>query len=97
APLDFVSYLVGTWMKDKVKQMWSAVYCGSRNIFEMCNTNMLVEAYWKFLGKHNRHLDHLVHTLVQLVVPYYTLKQCHQDSNFEGPDIETKKCVAILK
>jgi hypothetical protein len=45
APLNFVSYLLGTWMKDEVKQMWSAVYHGSRNIFEMCDTNMLVEAY----------------------------------------------------
>jgi hypothetical protein len=49
APLDFVSYLVGTWMKDEMKQMWSAVYRGSRNIFEMCDTNMLVEAYMIFL------------------------------------------------
>jgi hypothetical protein len=48
-PLNFVSYLLGTWMKDEVKQMWSAVYCGSRNIFEMCDTNMLVEVYVVFL------------------------------------------------
>jgi hypothetical protein len=53
---------------------------------------------WKFLlGKRNRCLDHLVHTLVEHVVPYYALKQRRQDSNFEGPDIETKKRVAILK
>jgi hypothetical protein len=50
APLDFVSYLAGTWMKDKVKQMWSVVYRRSRNIFEMCDTNMLVEAYMVFLS-----------------------------------------------
>jgi hypothetical protein len=53
---------------------------------------------WKFLlGKRNRRLDHLVHTLVERVVPYYALKQSRQDSNFEGPDIETKKHMAILK
>jgi hypothetical protein len=38
-----------------------------------------------------------VHTLVERVVPYYALKQSRQDSNFEGPDIETKKRMAILK
>jgi hypothetical protein len=53
---------------------------------------------WKFLlGKRNRRLDHLVHTLVERVVPYYALKQRRQDSNFEGPDIETQKRMAILK
>jgi hypothetical protein len=53
---------------------------------------------WKFLlGKHNRRLDHLVHTLVEHVVPYYMLKQRRQDSNFEGPNIKTKKCMAIHK
>ncbi|KAJ7310951.1 hypothetical protein DFH08DRAFT_636334, partial [Mycena albidolilacea] len=96
-------YLVGTWMKDEVKQMWSAVYRGSRSIFKMCDTNMLVEAWhhvlkWKFLlGKHNRRLDHLMHTLIERVVPYYALKTPRQESNFEGPDIKTKKHMAILK
>ncbi|KAJ7343899.1 hypothetical protein DFH08DRAFT_618315, partial [Mycena albidolilacea] len=42
-------------------------------------------------------LDHLVHTLVERVVPYYALKQRRQDLNFEGPDIETQKRMAILK
>jgi hypothetical protein len=53
---------------------------------------------WKFLlGKHNRRLDHLMHTLVERVVPYYALKQRRQDSNFEGLDIKTQKRMAILK
>lgn len=53
---------------------------------------------WKFLlGKRNRRLDHLVHTLVERVIPYYASKQHRQDSNFEGPDIETRKRMAILK
>ncbi|KAJ7322986.1 hypothetical protein DFH08DRAFT_635487, partial [Mycena albidolilacea] len=90
-------------MKDEVVAMWSTVYRGSRSIFEMCDTNMLVEAWhhvlkWKFLlGKRNRRIDHLVHTLVERVVPYYALKQQRQDLNFEGPDIEIKKRIDIHK
>jgi hypothetical protein len=44
APDTFVEYLKETWMKDEVVAMWSAVYRSSRSIFEMCDTNMLVEA-----------------------------------------------------
>jgi hypothetical protein len=50
APPNFMSYLVGTWMKDEVKQMWLVVYRGSCNIFEMCNTNMLVEVHVVYLS-----------------------------------------------
>jgi hypothetical protein len=50
APDTFVQYLEETWMKDEVVAMWSAVYRGSRSIFEMCDTNMLVEAYVIYLS-----------------------------------------------
>ncbi|KAJ7697699.1 hypothetical protein B0H17DRAFT_1197358 [Mycena rosella] len=58
---------------------------------------MLIEVWhhvlkFKFLlGKRNRRLDHLIHTRVDGVLPYYALKQRRQDLGFEGLDIEVKK------
>ncbi|KAJ7331448.1 hypothetical protein DFH08DRAFT_651061, partial [Mycena albidolilacea] len=66
-------------------------------IFEMCDTNKLVEAWHHFLkgkflqGKRNRRIDHLLHILVEQVLLYYSLKQRRQDLGFEGPDVEVKK------
>ncbi|KAJ7233803.1 hypothetical protein C8J57DRAFT_1090296 [Mycena rebaudengoi] len=68
-------------MTEQVVRMWSAVYRTSHSIFEACDTNMLVEAWHhvlngKFLhDKWNHHLDHLLNTLVNGVLLYYTLKQ----------------------
>jgi hypothetical protein len=46
----------------------------------------------KFLqGKRNRRIDHLLHILVERVLPYCSLKQRRQDLGFEGPDVEVKK------
>lgn len=46
----------------------------------------------KFLeGKHNHHLDHLLHVLLDLVVPYYIGRSRRQEFGFEGPDLEVKK------
>ncbi|KAJ7112174.1 hypothetical protein C8R44DRAFT_632265, partial [Mycena epipterygia] len=103
APQSFVDYLKQYWMSEKVVRMWSAVYRTERNIFEACDTNMLIEVWHhvlkgKFLhGKHNRRLDHLLSTLLTQVLPYYALKQCRQELRFEGPDIEVKKRRDILK
>ncbi|KAJ7331319.1 hypothetical protein DFH08DRAFT_966340 [Mycena albidolilacea] len=81
APDTFVQYLEETWMKDEVVAMWW------HHVLK-----------WKFLlGKRNHCIDHLVHTLVERVVPYYALKQKHQDLNFKGPDIEMKKRMDIHK
>ncbi|KAJ7713668.1 hypothetical protein B0H16DRAFT_1809600, partial [Mycena metata] len=88
-------------MSDKV--MWAGVHRTGRNIFEACDTNMLVEAWHhvlkgKFLhGKRNRRLDHLISTLVTEVLPYYALKQRRQAIGFEGPDIEVRKRQDIIQ
>jgi hypothetical protein len=47
APTKFVKYLNSYWMSPQVVKMWSAVYRKDRSIFELCDTNMLVEAYVK--------------------------------------------------
>ncbi|KAJ7739180.1 hypothetical protein B0H16DRAFT_1227623, partial [Mycena metata] len=97
APNEFSGYLKQFWMSEKVVKMWSAVHRTGRNIFEACDTNMLVEAWHhvlkgKFLhGKRNRRVDHLLSTLLTEVLPYYALKQRRQAIGFEGPDIEVKK------
>lgn len=45
APASFTEYLNQYWMKENVLKMWSGVYRTSRNIFELSDTNMLIEAY----------------------------------------------------
>jgi len=44
APADFLAYLMEYWMPPKYVAMWSAVYRQGRSIFEISDTNMLVEA-----------------------------------------------------
>ncbi|KAF7371682.1 hypothetical protein MVEN_00024400 [Mycena venus] len=103
APQAFVEYLTQYWMPEHIVRMWSAVYRKDRNIFEACDTNMLIEAWHhvlkgKFLhNKRNRRMDHLLSTLVTEVLPYYSLKQRRQDLGFEGIDIEVKKREDIVK
>ncbi|KAJ7238362.1 hypothetical protein C8J57DRAFT_1528679 [Mycena rebaudengoi] len=76
--------------------MWSGVYRTARNIYEACDTNMLIEAQIPPY-KRNRRLDHLLHTLLNDVLPYYALKQRRQELGFEGPDLEVKKRKDIIK
>jgi hypothetical protein len=45
APRSFVEYLSKYWMTEHVVQMWSGVYRTARNIYEACDTNMLIEAW----------------------------------------------------
>ncbi|KAJ6592498.1 hypothetical protein B0H19DRAFT_921216 [Mycena capillaripes] len=45
APKAFVEYLAEYWMPTHVVRMWSAVYRKDRNIFQACDTNMLIEAW----------------------------------------------------
>ncbi|KAJ7900815.1 hypothetical protein B0H13DRAFT_1622250 [Mycena leptocephala] len=45
APVSFVDYLKKYWMLEKVVRMWSGLYRTERDIFEACDTNMLIEAY----------------------------------------------------
>ncbi|KAJ7924037.1 hypothetical protein B0H13DRAFT_1549117, partial [Mycena leptocephala] len=76
APQGFVEYLTKYWMPEHIIKMWSAVYRKGRSIFEICDTNMLIEAWHhvlkgKFLHrKRNRRMDHLLDTLLKDVLPY---------------------------
>ncbi|KAF8177954.1 hypothetical protein K438DRAFT_1605765, partial [Mycena galopus ATCC 62051] len=102
-PESFIKYLCTYWMPQDVVWMWSGVFRTIRNIFEVCDTNMLIEAWHhvlkgKFLdGKRNRRVDHLLHMLLNAVLPYYALKQCRQELSFEGPDLEVRKRKDIIK
>lgn len=49
SPPSFLSYLEKYWMPQEFLVMWSAIYRKGRNINEMSDTNMLVEAYVMFL------------------------------------------------
>ncbi|KAJ7576586.1 hypothetical protein C8J56DRAFT_762085, partial [Mycena floridula] len=95
APDSVVSYLETTWLP--VQEMWSAVYRTGRTIWEVSDTNMLVEAWHhvlkgKFLeGKRNRRVDHLLHVLIDRVVPYYIARGHRQACGFEGPNLEVKR------
>ncbi|KAJ7161196.1 hypothetical protein C8R46DRAFT_905421 [Mycena filopes] len=103
APTAFVKYLKDYWMAPHVVKMWSAMHRTNRTIFQLCDTNMLIEAWHhvlkgKFLhGKRNRRLDHLLSTLLADVLPYYALKQRRQALGFEGVDIEVKKRKDIIE
>ncbi|KAJ7347037.1 hypothetical protein DFH08DRAFT_700757 [Mycena albidolilacea] len=103
APQNFVDYLTQYWMPMHIVCMWSAIYRKNHNIFQACDTNMLIEAWHhllkgKFLqGKRNRHMDHLISTLIDDPLPYYALKQRWQDLGFKGINIEVRKHQDILK
>jgi len=99
APESLLEYLETYWIPDI--RLWSAVYRQDRNIFQLCDTNMLVEAWHHLLkgnfmqGKRNRHLDQLIYTLVKVAIPHYIHKHLRQVNGFEGPDLEVKRMIEI--
>ena len=40
-------------------------------------------------------MDHLLHCLVEEVLPYYRLKQARQEAGFEGVDLEVAERIKI--
>jgi hypothetical protein len=44
-PDSFIEYINTYWLLDPVKKLWSGIYRKNRAIFELGDTNMLVEAY----------------------------------------------------
>jgi hypothetical protein len=46
-------------------------------------------------GKHNQHLNHLLHILVDQAMPYLIHHHCQQEFGFEGPDLKVKKHLDI--
>ena len=47
-------------------------------------------------GKHNRHVDHLIHTLVVVLLPSYANRHDRQELGFDGPDLANKQRQEIL-
>ncbi|KAF8972452.1 hypothetical protein BDZ97DRAFT_1637798, partial [Flammula alnicola] len=103
SPPPFWDYFVKYWLPQQFLLMWSAVYRRNRGIYLLSDTNMLIEAWHhvlkgKFLeGRRNRRLDHLIHILMDLVLPYYSLKERRQKFGFEGENLETKKRLDIIR
>ncbi|KDR65956.1 hypothetical protein GALMADRAFT_45345, partial [Galerina marginata CBS 339.88] len=100
APDSLVEYFEKNWLGDTVK-LWSNVYRHDRNIFQTCDTNMLVEAWHHLLkgtfmqGKRNRRLDHLIHILVEEAIPHFIARHRNQEFRFKGGDLETKARLRI--
>lgn len=44
APQSFMAYLETNWLKERDIEMWSARFRRNRSVFELCDTNMLVES-----------------------------------------------------
>jgi len=102
APSSIIQYLETFWLSDDENiKMWSAIYRTNRTIFQLCDTNMLVEAWHHLLkgtfmqGKRNRRLDHLIHILVDQAIPHFIHKHHRQEFGFEGADLEVKKRLEI--
>ena len=49
APESVIEYLQTYWMGDENIKLWSAIYRTDRNVFQLCDTNMLVEAWHHLL------------------------------------------------
>ena len=45
APGSFIEYIDIYWLPDHVKKLWSGIYHRNHTIFELGDTNMLVEVY----------------------------------------------------
>ncbi|KAJ7577618.1 hypothetical protein C8J56DRAFT_798377, partial [Mycena floridula] len=96
APDSMVDCLSKTWWP--VKHVWSAIFCTSRLVWEVSDTNMLSFSIWhhilkgKFLkGKRSCRVDYLLHVLLDMVVPYYIARGRRQACVFEGHNLEVKK------
>ncbi|KAJ7757401.1 hypothetical protein DFH07DRAFT_958758 [Mycena maculata] len=120
APDSVIEYLQKNYLTSETLQMWSAVCHKDRTAFELCDTNMLVEAYkfpplapnnadqttfrWHHIlkmfhmdGKHNRRVDQLIHTLLNVTLPHYIANHRAQQFGFNGPDLVLKAQNSIHK
>ena len=59
APASLISYFETYWLGNEFLPLWSAVYRKDRTIFELSDTNMLVEACVKFLLNFSTLYSHL--------------------------------------
>ncbi|KAJ6463931.1 hypothetical protein C8R45DRAFT_840870, partial [Mycena sanguinolenta] len=103
APASVIEYLQTYYLNQETLEMWSAVYRKDRTIFELCDTNMLVEAWHHVLkgfhmdGKRNRRVDQLIHTLINVALPNYIANHRAQQFGFHGPDLALQKRNSIHK
>ncbi|KAJ7119339.1 hypothetical protein C8R43DRAFT_901044, partial [Mycena crocata] len=101
APPSVVDYLITYWMK--VVKLLSAVFRKDRHIFELGDTNMLVESCHHLLkgtlleGKRNRRLDHLIHVLYDVAIPHFVAHHRRQSMGFEGPNLEIKHQLEVTQ
>ncbi|KAJ6529259.1 hypothetical protein B0H19DRAFT_872253, partial [Mycena capillaripes] len=101
APPSFIAYLETNWLSDRDVEIWSAKFRRERHVFELGDTNMLVESWHhllmgKFLeGKRNRRVDHFLHVLINRAIPHFIGKHRRQDFGFEGPDFEVKRRMEV--
>ncbi|KAH6905406.1 hypothetical protein BKA70DRAFT_1225782 [Coprinopsis sp. MPI-PUGE-AT-0042] len=87
-----VEYLAKYWMSDDMVKMWSATNRTTRDVFQDCDTNMLLEAWHHVLkgmlmqGKRN-----------QLAEQHFIARHQRQEFGFEGPDLEVQKTIEMVK
>ncbi|KAJ6592788.1 hypothetical protein B0H19DRAFT_920485, partial [Mycena capillaripes] len=99
APDSVINYLIKTWLVDV--ELWSGVYRQDRNIYELGDTNMLVEAWHHVLksmhleGKRGRRIDHLIHTLINIAIPHYIAGHRAQEFGFQGPNLEVRERMKV--
>ncbi|KAH8989995.1 hypothetical protein EDB92DRAFT_1799374, partial [Lactarius akahatsu] len=100
-PPSFVDYLKTNWMN--IVPLWAGISRLHWMIFQEGDTNMLIEVYHHILkskwleGKQNQRVDHLVHTLVMIMLPLYAIQHVCQELGFEGLNLAGKCCMKILK
>ncbi|KAJ6542164.1 hypothetical protein DFH09DRAFT_1041288, partial [Mycena vulgaris] len=87
APDSVIEYLQTYYLVQETLEMWSAVYRTDRNIFRLCDTNML----------RNRRVDQLIHTLINVALPDYIANHRAQQFGFHGPDLALQRHNAIHK
>ncbi|KAF7372286.1 hypothetical protein MVEN_00088300 [Mycena venus] len=97
APDSVIEYLEEYYVSETTLKMWSAMYRKDQKVFELCDTNMLVEAWHHILkthhmeGKRNRRVDQLIHTLIHVALPNYIANHRAQQFGFHGPDLALQK------
>ncbi|KAJ7687756.1 hypothetical protein B0H17DRAFT_1203460 [Mycena rosella] len=84
------------YMDPETLKLWSAVYCKDRTVFLILICSL--KRMWRHVlkgshmdGKRNRHVDQLIHTLINVALPSYIANHRAQQFGFHGPDIALQK------
>ena len=65
------------------------------HIFVLSSYHHVLKSKW-LDGKRNRRVDHLIHTLVTIMVPSYAVQHIRQELGFEGLNLPDKRCKELL-